>query len=139
MGYMIRSKYLKVIIPLALIVICVYWYYSSIVISGTSENGMWKVTYSKNIDSSEPTGWEGHLNQRNNDNVTVKAIVVEENDKINTSIDSFEEGRAEDGEITVLHPFSDDFYLGPKPSKGTVVSVVWEHDDKTHTDIIKIR
>ncbi|MBT2664167.1 hypothetical protein J7J00_01415 [Bacillus sp. ISL-4] len=69
---------------------------------------MWKVTYSKNIDSSEP-------------------------------IDSFEEGRAEDGKITVLHPFSDDFHLGPKPSKGTVVSVVWEHDDESHTNIVKIR
>ncbi|MGE7607945.1 hypothetical protein ACQKML_15165 [Peribacillus frigoritolerans] len=134
-----RSKYLKFIVPLALIVICVYWYYSNIVISGTSENRMWKVTYSKNIDPSEPTGWEGHLNQKNNDNVTVKAIVVEENNKINTSIDSFVEGRAEDGEITVLHPFSADFHLGPKPSKGTVVSVVWEQDDETHTDIVKIR
>jgi hypothetical protein len=139
LGYMIRNKYLKIIIPLALIVACVYWYYSSIVISGTSDNGMWKVTYSKNIDPSEPYGWEGHLKQRNNDNATVKAIVVEVNDKVKTRIDSFEEGRAEDGEITVLHPFSDDFSLGPKPSKGTVVSVVWEHNGKTHTDTVKIR
>ncbi|MBR8644218.1 hypothetical protein KEH51_05015 [[Brevibacterium] frigoritolerans] len=76
MGQMKRNKYLKVIIPLAFIVICVYWYYSSIVISGTSENGMWKVTYSKNTDQSEPTGWEGRLKQRNDDNVMVKAIVV---------------------------------------------------------------
>ncbi|MEK4534858.1 MULTISPECIES: hypothetical protein [Peribacillus] len=139
MGNMIRNKYLKVVIPLALIVICVYWYYSSIVISRTSENGMWKVSYSKNIDPSEPSGWEGHLNQRNNENVNVKAIVVEENGKINTNINSFDEGEAEDGEITVLHPFSGDFYLGPKPSKGTVVSVVWKRNDETYTDIIKIR
>lgn len=136
---MIRNKYLKVIIPLVLIVICVYWYYSSIVISGTSENGMWKVTYSKNTDASEPYGWEGHLNQTNNDNVTVQAIVIEENDKIDTRINSFEEGRSEDGKITVLHPFSDDFYLGPKPPKGTAVSVVWELNDKTYTDIVQIR
>ncbi|MBT2668890.1 hypothetical protein J7J00_26170 [Bacillus sp. ISL-4] len=137
-----RNKYLKVIIPLALIVICVYWYYSSIVISGTSENEMWKVTYSKNTDQSEPTGWEGRLKQRNDDNVMVKAIVVKKNDKILYSIDSFVEGRAEDGEITVLHPFSKVFYLGPKPSKGTTVSVVWEHNDepdKTYTHIVQIR
>ncbi|MFJ7744763.1 hypothetical protein [Peribacillus sp. NPDC097295] len=136
---MTRNKYLKVIIPLALIVICVYWYFSNKVISGTSENGVWKVTYSKNKDASEPYGWEGHLHQRNNDSVTVKSIIVEENDTINTRIDSFEEGRSEDGKVTDLHPFSDDFYLGPKPPKGTTVSVVWELNDKIYTDIVKIR
>ncbi|MGE7602588.1 hypothetical protein ACQKL5_08760 [Peribacillus sp. NPDC097675] len=134
-----RNRYLKVIIPLALIVICVYWYLSNTVISGTSENGMWKVTYKKNSDASEPYGWEGHLYQRNNDNVTVKSIIVEENDTIDTRIDGFEEGRSEDGKVTDLQPFSDNFYLGHKPPKGTSVSVVWELNDKTHTDIVKIR
>ncbi|MBO0998112.1 hypothetical protein IOC57_10170 [Bacillus sp. SD075] len=52
-----------------------------------------------------------YLKQRNNDKVTVKAIVGKENDKINTRINSFEEGRAEDGSITFLPLFSDDFYL----------------------------
>lgn len=111
-----------------------------ILFSGVSENKMWKATYEKNLDESEPTGWLGKLKQKNEQNVDVKSIVFIKDDKVLSKTEFFPEGRAEDGSVITLHPFSSEFYLGdaPKKSHAYKVSVTWEENKKAYTDTLEI-
>ncbi|MFD6440556.1 hypothetical protein ACFWDG_12230, partial [Peribacillus sp. NPDC060186] len=57
------------------------------------------------------------------------------------SVGDFEEGIAEDGEETVLYPFSAKFYGGDGPKKGHIykVHVTWKDKGKSHTDSFRLK
>ncbi|MFB7640465.1 hypothetical protein [Peribacillus butanolivorans] len=136
-----KKSYLVFFIPLLVILLGIYWYNSTGSISGKSDNDMWKVSYKENRDPSEPTGWDASIKQLNDDKVVVKEIALLENDKTLITLTSFNEGRAEDGTETKLHPFSyESFYLGDAPKKENIykASVTWEKGEKVHTDIFVI-
>ena len=138
--YLKKKKYLLLAGLFIILFSGVYRYYDSVSMSGISENKMWKATYKKNLDESEPTAWLGKLKQKNERNVDVKSIVFLEDDKILMKTTLFPEGRAEDGSVITLHPFSSDFYLGdaPKKSHDYKVSVTWEENKKAYTDTFEI-
>ena len=57
-----------------------YWYYSSIAIWGTSDNGMWKANYKKNSDETVG-GWIGHIEQKSGGKVEIKEVIFTDNGK----------------------------------------------------------
>ena len=136
-----KKSYLKLLIIFVLLGGGVYWYYNSIAIWGTSENGMWKATYKKNQDQYVEKGWTGTLKQKSGDKVTVEDITFTDNNKTLMSVGDFEEGIAEDGEETVLYPFSAEFYGGDGPKKGHIykVHVTWKNNGKSHTDSFRLK
>ncbi|WP_144552805.1 hypothetical protein [Peribacillus simplex] len=136
-----KKSYLKLLIIFVLLGGGVYWYYNSIAIWGTSENGMWKATYKRNQDQYVEKGRTGTLKQNSGDNVTVEDITFTDNNKTLMSVGDFEEGIAEDGEETVLYPFSAEFYGGDGPKKEHIykVHVTWKDKGKSHTDSFRLK
>ncbi|MFL0366229.1 hypothetical protein ACH0BF_24945 [Pseudobacillus sp. 179-B 2D1 NHS] len=136
-----KKKNYLILIGLILVILAgVYGYYSSVSLSGVSENNMWKATYKKNLDASEPTGWVGELKQKNDRKVNVKSIVFTDDEKVLAKKEKFAEGKAEDGSVTTLHPFSAEFYLGDAPNKKHTykVSVTWEENKESHIDTFEV-
>lgn len=136
-----RKSYLKLLVVFVLLGGGVYWYYNSIAIWGASENGMWKATYKKNQDQYVDEGWTGTIKQKSGGKVTVKDITFTDNNKKLISLDHFKKGTSEDGEVTVLDPFSAAFYWGDKPKKEHVykVHVTWKDKGKSHTDSFQLK
>ncbi|MCM2980329.1 hypothetical protein M3599_05220 [Niallia circulans] len=118
----------------------VYVYASTLSISGKSDNGMWKYTYKKSIDPSEPTGWQGKLKQLDKQKVEVKELTFTDNDEILAQTDSFVEGTDIDGSVTTLHPFATEFYLGNSPERGHIykMTVKWQKEGETYEDTFTI-
>lgn len=118
----------------------IFGYFSSVSMSGVSDNRMWKVTYKQNVDASEPAGWVGKLEQRGTRKVDVQSVVLRENGKAVMRKDKFFEGRAEDRSWTALHPFSSEFYLGDAPKKGRVyqAAVTWKENGTSYTDTFRL-
>lgn len=118
----------------------IYAYASTLSISGKSDNGMWKYTYKKNLDPSEPTGWHGVIKQLDKQKVKVKELTFWDNDEILAHIDSFVEGTDIDGSVTTYYPFATKFYLGDSPERGHIykMTVKWEKLGETYEDTFVI-
>lgn len=125
---------------LLIIISGVYTYLSSLAITGKSDNGMWKYTYKKNLDASEPSGWQGTIKQIDNQKVNVSKLEFTDNSETIAEKNWFSEGKAEDGYVTTLHPFFTDFFLGDEPVEGHVYKLIitYEKDGKSHEDSIEI-
>ncbi|MED3963172.1 hypothetical protein [Niallia taxi] len=137
-----KKKYvITVIVSLIVLLSAVYAYTSSISISGKSENGMWKYTYKKNLDASEPSGWQGRIKQLDKQEVEVEKLEFKDNGKTIADTDIFNEGRDIDGSVTTFHPFSTEFLLGDGPIKGHLYKVVvtWKKDGIVHMDTIDLK
>lgn len=140
-NFMKKKSYLKLLIVFVILGGGVYWYYNSIAIWGTSANGMWKATYKKNQDQYVERGWTGKIKQKSGNKVTVEDITFSDNNHTLMSVGNFEEGESEDGEVTVLYPFSAEFYGGDEPKKGHIykVHVTWKDKGKSHTDSFQLK
>ncbi|MGG2059933.1 hypothetical protein [Priestia megaterium] len=136
-----KKSYLKLLIVFVILGGGVYWYYNSIAIWGTSANGMWKATYKKNQDQYVERGWTGKIKQKSGKKVNVEDITFSDNNHTLMSVGDFEEGESEDGEVTVLYPFSAEFYGGDEPKKGHIykVHVTWKDKGKSHTDSFQLK
>lgn len=136
-----KKKYVIIVIVLLIVIIStLYAYTASTSISGKSENGMWKYTYKKNLDASEPRGWQGRIKQLDKQEVVVEMLEFKDTGKVIADTDVFNEGRDIDGSVTTLHPFSTEFYLGDGPRKGHMYQVVvtWMKDGVAHMDTIDL-
>ncbi|MDD1515357.1 hypothetical protein [Priestia megaterium] len=136
-----RKRFLTWILILLLLAVGAFWYYNSIAIWGTSDNGMWKATYKKNFDQTEG-GWNGTIKQKSGNKVKVEKITFTDNKKTLMSTGNFVEEEMEDGSVTKLYPFSTEFYgLGDAPKKGHIykVHVTWVNKGKEQTDTFRLK
>lgn len=83
-----------------------------------------EVYIQKNLDASEPNGWQGKIKQIDNQKVNVSKLEFTDNGGTIAEKNWFSEGKAEDGSVTTLQPFLTDFLLGDEPVEGHIYKVI---------------